>query len=140
MKKYWMKSLAVLVLSVFVISCGRQECTNENPVFNSFAPETKEYKTELVNQLQRMDKSTLTYWFDKYQKTGEQEYIHVSIKGGGLCAKGVMAVKQWGKLADIQKTKGAGYSGAELRNLQFDIQQNDAGTELVYKSVDEIID
>ena len=134
------KILTTFCLFIFVASCDRPECKNTNPVFDKYSPETKEYKDELIKQLKLIDNSKLTYWFDKYQKDNEHEYIYINIQGDGLCAKSMVTVKQWDKLAGIQKTEGKGYSGAKLKNFKFEIYQDSTKTELVYKSVDAIID
>ena len=140
MKSNLIKLLTITFTLVFITSCDRPVCKNTNPVFDKFSPETKEYKDELVKQLKRVDNSKLTYWLDKYQEADTQEFLYIFIQGDGLCAKGVVTVKQWNKLEGIKRTKGKGYVGAKLKNLKLDIYQDSANTELIYRDVDRIID
>ena len=134
------RTLAIFVFLIFTWSCNRPECNNTNPVFDQFSPESKEYKEELVNQLGKIDNSKLRYWFDEYQDIDKQEYIRVFIQGDGLCAKAVLAVKQWDDIRSIRQTKGKGYRGAELKKLRFTIVQDSVKTDLIYSGVDAIID
>lgn len=140
MKSNQIKLLTIAFTLVFITSCDRPVCKNTNTVFDRFSPETKEYKDELVKQLKQVDNSKLSYWLDKYQETDTQELLYISIQGDGLCAKGVVTVKQWNKIEGIKRTKGKGYIGAKLKNLKLDIYQDSANTELIYKDVDRIID
>ena len=134
------RSLAAFCFSLILISCDRPECINTNPVFDKYTPETKEYKDELVKQLNNVDQSDVRYWFEKYVKDGEREMIYVFIQGKGLCAKGVITVKQWGRISGIRRSKGMGYRGAELQGLKLDIVQDSVTTELFYRSAMDIID
>jgi len=137
MIKYLLKTVTIFSVSIFIVSCDRPECKNINPVFDKYSPETREYKNELVKHLKRIDNSKLSYWLDKYQEDDSLQYLHVFIQGDGLCAKGVVTVNKWDdKLEGIHKAKGKGYSGAELTNLKID----STNTELIYQSIDAIVD
>jgi hypothetical protein len=141
MRKYLSTSFNVLCVIVFMLACDKPDCKNTNPVFEQNRPETKAYKDELVKQLRQVDKSRLSFWFDGYQADGGARYLNVLIRGDGLCAKGILIVKEWDdKLEGIQKSKGVGYMGAELKNLQIDVYQDSAKTELIYQGVDTIVD
>ena len=141
MTKILIKTLTAFCLLSLTVSCDRPQCKNTNPVFDKFSPDEKEYKDELVKQLKVVDNSKLSYWLDKYQEDDSLQYLHVFIQGDGLCAKGIVTIKKLDdKLEGIQKAKGMGYSGAELTNLKFDIYQDSTKTELVYKSLDGIVD
>ena len=87
-----------------------------------------------------VDRSKLTYWLQKYEERGGQEYLHFYIQGGGLCAILVVTVNQWNKLEDVREKKGVSYRGAKFTNLQFDIEQNASNTVFIYKDFGRIID
>lgn len=137
------KSFTKLVLvSFFVIafSCNETE-VKPNQVFENYLPETKEYKDELVKQLNTIDKSKLTYYFDSYEEIDGKDYLHVTIEGKNLKANTLLLIKKWDiALQPIKEFKGKGYGGAELVNLKFDIQQTPENTEFVYAGAEELLD
>jgi hypothetical protein len=139
--KHLVRTIMIICMSTFILSCGRPECKNINPLFDKYSPETREYKNELVKQLKLANPSKLSYVLDKYQEDDSLQYLHVFIQGDGVCAKGIVIVKNWDdQIEGIRKTKGEGYSGVELINLKVDIYQDSARTELTYQSVDAIVD
>lgn len=137
------KSFTKLVLvSFFVIafSCNETE-VKPNQVFENYLPETKEYKDELVKQLDTIDKSKLTYYFDSYEEIDGKDYLHVTIEGKNLKANTLLLVKNWDiALQPIKEFKGKGYGGAELVNLKFDVLQTPENTEFVYAGAEELLD
>ena len=54
--KFKILSILLLVL-VLIASCDRPDCTNENPIFDNYNPNSKIYKDELVHQLKKIDQS-----------------------------------------------------------------------------------
>ncbi|MBK6963176.1 MAG: hypothetical protein IPH20_04360 [Bacteroidales bacterium] len=74
MKRQIRLFIFLTVLAVAFIACDRPECKNTNQIFDNYSPESNEYKTELAKQLDRIDNSKLTYWFNEYvenQWTGD---------------------------------------------------------------------
>ena len=141
MTKTLIKALTVFCFLTFIVSCARPVCNNTNTVFDKYSPDTKEYKDELVKQLAKVDKSNLTYWMDTYQEDNNSKYIHAHIQGDGLCAKIVLVVNASDKgIEGILRTKGLGYSGAELEDLKFDIKQDSTSTEFVFQEISGIVD
>ncbi|WP_296143834.1 hypothetical protein [uncultured Flavobacterium sp.] len=139
MKKYFTKFLLVFCFYI-VFSCSETE-VKTNPVFEKYLPETKQYKDELVKQLDTIDKSKLSYYFDSYEEINGLEYLHVTIEGKNLKADAIIQVKNWDdKIEIIRKFKGKGYGGAEMINLRFDIEKDTAKTEFIYAGVDELVD
>jgi hypothetical protein len=139
------KSLTSLVtifgLLVLMTSCDRPACENTNSIFAKFAPDTKEYKDELIKQFANVDKSQLSYWMDTYQEDNDSPRILVNIQGSGLCAKILLAVKDSDKgIEGLLAKKGVGYRGAELKDLTFDIQQDSVSTEFIFKEISGIVD
>jgi expansin (peptidoglycan-binding protein) len=67
--------------------------------------------------------------------------MNVDAEGDSLCATAHIKVTTWDdKLAGIKQSKGKGYSGAQLTNLQIEISKDTTGTVLIYKSVDAVTD
>ncbi|WP_264521362.1 hypothetical protein [Flavobacterium sp. N1994] len=141
MKKNTIKTLSVLYLLAFLLSCDRPVCKNTNPIFDKYTPDTKEYKNELGKQLAKVDTSQLSYWMDKYQEKNKAPYLWVYIQGDGLCAEVVLKVNDSHKgIEGILENKGKGYGGAELKNLKFDIKQDSIKTEFSFKEISGIVD
>lgn len=141
MTKNLIKTLTVVFLLTFIISCDRPVCKNTNTIFDKYSPDTKEYKDELVKQLAKVNKSKLSYWIDTYQEVNNSEYIHAHIQGDGLCAKIVLVVNGADKgIEGIIKTKGMGYRGAELEDLKFEIKQDSTSTEFIFQEISGIVD
>ena len=131
--------ISVLLL-LCLISCDRPECKNENPIFEVYEPNSKKYKDELVNQLNRIDKSKLTYWLQKYDEQNGKETLYFNIQGDGLCAILHLTIKNWNKLEDVREKKGVGRRGAEFTNLKFQINQDSISTDFIYVTYDRLID
>jgi len=115
--------LTLIALAAFFIACDRPDCKNTNPLFDRYSPDSREYKAELLRQLEIVDKAKLTYWFNQYIESDGQEQLFFNVQGDGLCAIIVINVKEWGKLKELRQKQGAGFRGAEFRNLQFDIKK-----------------
>ncbi|WP_113923531.1 hypothetical protein [Cognataquiflexum aquatile] len=78
---------------------------------------------------------------DSYQEKNNSQYIHAHIQGYGLCAKIILTLKGMDKgIEGIIKSKGRGYSGAELEDLKFEIKQDSLTTEFVFQQISGIID
>jgi hypothetical protein len=131
---------AFLGLIIFIFSCDKPDCKNNNPIFDKYTPNKEEYKAELVKQLSIIDKTKLRYWFSEYVESNGKEYLYFQIQGDNLCAKIVLKVEQWNKLEQLRQKKGVSYRGAEFINLQFDIKQDSINTEFIFRDFDEIID
>ena len=140
-----MKNLTI-ILTIFgflilTVSCEQPKCKNTHLIFDKYSPYTKQYKDELVKQLINIDKSKLTYWMDEYQEIDNSQNICANIQGDGLCAKIVLVVRGSDKgIQGILNAKGKGYRGAELKDLKFDIKQDNLSTEFVFKEISRVID
>lgn len=131
----------IIGLALLTVGCDTPTCKNTNSTFDKYAPDTKEYKDELVKQLATVDKSKLTYWMDTYQEDNNSKYINALIQGDGLCAKIVLTVNDSGKgIEDILKNKGKGYHGAQLEDLKYDIKQDSTSIEFVFQEISGIVD
>ena len=135
------KNIILLVLYIVTGSCDKPPCENTNPVFAKYAPDSKEYKDELAKQLNRVDKSSLTYWMESFATNGESPRMMAHIQGDGLCAKIVLLLKDSKDgVENIVERQGMGYRGAELKDLEYDVIQSNTGTEFVFKKVGSIVD
>ena len=131
----------ILALSLICfISCDRPRCNNKNLIFETFEPNSKKYKDELVAQLNSVDSSQLAYWLQKYDNQNGKETLYFNIQGDGLCAVLHLSVNHWNKLEHIRDRKGIGRRGAEFTNLKFQIYQDSSSTHFVYISYDRLID
>lgn len=138
-----MKKLQTLVLTAFLIitvSCGKTETKTVDPAFKNNAPESKAYKDELAEQLKTANTKKVNYYFEDYSEKNGIHYLNINIEGD-INAKTVITVnKPDDKLAEIIRTKGKSYYGAELKNLQLDVVKDSLTTEFIFKSVDEVVD
>jgi hypothetical protein len=133
--------LTIFGLAILVVGCDRPVCKNTNLIFNKYSADAKEYKDELVKQLATVDKSKLTYWMDTYQENNDAKLINIHIQGDGLCAKIILTINGSDKgIEGIIKSKGIGYSGAELEDLKFGIKQDSTSTEFVFQEISGIVD
>jgi hypothetical protein len=132
--------LVLVTFATLFIGCDRPVCKNTNPLFDKYSPDSREYKAELVKQLGIVDKSKLSYWFNEYAESNGQEQLFFNIQGDGLCAVIVLNVEEWGKLEELRQKKGMSFRGAKFTNLKFDIKQDPAKTEFIYRDFDKIID
>ena len=123
---------------IFFASCDRQECKNENTVFESNNFDSEEYKTELISQISKYD--NIEYWFDKYIEENGKEYIIVNAQNDSICAKAILLVYDWNKIEYIKRTKGKGYRGAKLKGFSFIVEKDSFATDLIYKDILRIID
>ena len=141
MKINIIKTLSVFYLFIFIVSCERPVCNNENPIFDTYSPNEKEYKDELAKQLAKVDKAQLTYWLDTYKEDGSTKYISAHVQGEKLCAQIVLTINGSEKgIEGILRNKGKGYTGAELKNLKFNLNQDSEGTEFVFQEISSIVD
>ncbi|PJJ84422.1 hypothetical protein [Mucilaginibacter auburnensis] len=130
--------IATAVLLLFVAS----SCTSpdENKIFANYAPSAPEYKRELIRIFLTDGTKNFQFNFKELVNFNSQTYMKLNITGAGTNAEALVAVTNWTKLEDIQRTKGLGYAGAELKNLQLDIAKSEAEPILSYRTLDRIID
>jgi hypothetical protein len=116
------------------------DCHNSNPVFDNNTPDSKMYRNELARELSGRNKKDIGYWIDHDTRVGGKDYLLVFVQSDSLCAKMQMEVHNWGTLSHVKEVSSKSYSGAGLKNLQYDIVQDTAGARFVYKDVERIID
>ena len=124
---------------VALVSCNNETNRLSNPVFEKFSPAAREYKDELAEKL-KSDPEEFHYTFNSLVEQGGKEYLDIEVEGDDFTAKGLVLVNNWAKLEEIKRTKGQGYSGAELRGLQIKVEENSSGATLVYQDIEKIVD
>ena len=132
--------LSFLFIVILFQSCDRPDCTNTNPIFDNYTPESEIYKYELNRVLQEVDRSQLTYWLKDYKEFQKTEYLYFYIQGDDLCAVIPLQMLHWNKLEELKPKKGSGRFNAEFVNLKFDVVTDSTSTEFIYSSYDWIID
>ena len=132
--------LCLCITFFYLAGCsGKPACRNANLIFEKLTPGTKEYKSELAKQIQKTGSDNLRYWFVHYAKKGTSEYILVQVRGADLCAMAEIQVNNWGKISNMRREPG-GYSGAELKGLEIDTEDDSSGTNFIFRNVDRIMD
>ena len=120
-----------------LLSCNN--ASNTNKIFVGFDANSIQYKQELAKQI-AANGDNLTYTFNKYLVINKQPYLDITVSGNNINAKGLVLVNNWNKLEGIKRTKGEGYTGAELDDLKLDIVKSNSGPVLIYKDLDWIVD
>jgi hypothetical protein len=123
---------------VALASCNNETNRSGNPVFEKFSPASREYKDELAKKLQS-NPAEFHYTFNCLVEQEGKEYLDIEVEGDDFTAKGLVLVNNWTKMEAIKKTKGQGYSGAELRGLKLKVEENPSGANLVYDDVEKIV-
>lgn len=134
--------LSLLLITTFT-ACDRPECKNNNPVFDKYTPEQREYKAELIKQLKATKSNTLRFWIDQYIAREGRTFMSVYVQGDGLCAKGILDITDvptGNRLQYYKQVGGGGYSGAELDGLKFRIDSSNGDYQFIYENVKRIID
>ena len=133
--------LLFVSLALLFAACDRPECKNTNPVFDQFAPDSKEYKAELAVQLKKVNAGKLSYWIDKYQHQEEKDFMTIHVQGDGLYAKTILDItNDGGRFSQLKSVKGGGYSGAGLSGLKFRIDSSGGEFNFVFESLNRIVD
>ncbi len=141
MKYHIARSLIMLVVAVGgLMSCNSSDPGDPSTFFTTHDPSSDEYHRELARQLRATDLSSITYTFERYEKIDGNDCIVVDIVADDFTAIATMRVESWDGLESIRATKGQGFSGAELKDLTFEIREGPPGTEFVYSNVGAIID
>jgi hypothetical protein len=129
-----MKQVIICISIAFVfISCQKHKCTSTNPVFAQYSPNDNEYKQELIRQLKQRDPAAVHYYIEKYIERNKKPWMIVSIESEGLCAKGVIDIKNENKLKEFKNVKGLSYTGAEIVGMQYFIDSANWGYNFIFE-------
>jgi len=128
----------VLIVCCFLAACDARISKNNEPVFNNFKPESKEYRSRLAQFIMN-EQEELTYVFKKYI---DDDTIEIIVSGNSFVADCTVKVYDWKGIEGIKKAKGGGYSYAELDGLQLEVQGlgSSKGETFVYKDINYIND
>ena len=132
--------LPALALIALQTSCDRPECKTTDPAFINFTPDSKEYKAELIRELDAVGYSNVGYWVDNYSVKEGVEYMTVYIQGRSVCAKGILNITKGTGLEHYKEVKGKGYSGAKLRGLRYTVDSANGNYNFIFEQVDGIVD
>ena len=77
-----------------------------------------------------------TYTFEGYENKDGKDYIKVAAESDSNDTTFVVLVTNWQKLEEIQRTKGQGYQGAELKGFKTTFSNG----EFIYKDLDSLVD
>ena len=112
----------------------------ENPVFAKYAPESIEYKTELLNLLSHSDPKQAGFRIDHYEPRERKEYLYLNVAGESFWGTMILTIENWGKLKEVKDHKGMGYSGAIIEDLEYTVKRSSNDIEFVYHNCKGIID
>lgn len=131
-----------IFLFVALLSCSKPDCTNSNPVFNKYAPNTKQYNEELARQLKKHKPNQLRYWIESTAISGNREYLVAEVQGEDLCAMLWLDITNDGdrKMEHVKLVKARSYEGAALLGLKYQVAENEDGYHFVYQSVEVVLD
>ncbi len=137
------RCLTLLVLSfLFTLSgCDQPTCESTHLTFTTYAPEAKVYREKLATQLASLQDSEPRYWVDSYHEANGSTYLRAAVNGTEFCAQMDLLVEGTSAgIAGIINSKGAGYRGAELVDLEYTVRQGSAGPEFVFQRVGRVVD
>lgn len=137
-----MQFRTILLLTILCSACDRPECTNHNPVFDQYPPDSLEYEQELAIQLKRNSNNDLTYWIalNSYYKAGGSHYMKVNVQGGSLCAIACFDITGATGLDNYLNVKGKSYGGAQLKYIKYHIDSSNGSYHYYLDSIGQIID
>lgn len=131
----------ILISAVLAISCNKSTCIEKNPILENNDSNSEVYKAELAKQLQSVDKSKISYYLKSYHKENDSKYMMVNIESKDLCGQMKIDFEDSTKGAEsIIDAKGKSYSGAELKDLVYEIKQDADNVKFVFVSLDGIVD
>ncbi|MFK7933290.1 MAG: hypothetical protein AB8G22_07260 [Saprospiraceae bacterium] len=115
-------------------------CQSENPVFQEFAFDTKEYQRELIKLLKTSDLSNTYFYFGKYV---DPQHIMIQVQNENICAEALVTVRRMeGKgqfMNHLMEKKAVSYGGP-LLGVVFAYQDDVDNPEIVLTSVSRIVD
>jgi hypothetical protein len=121
-------------------SCTEQVPTNALHVFDNTQPESAEYRKALARLIREDKDDRLQYIFDQYLEQDGKTYLSVSVLTDSLNAKALVEIKHTRGIEKLVENKGAGYSGAELVDLQVTVEDSATSPRLIYNAIAFITD
>jgi hypothetical protein len=131
-------TLLILIPLILSASCHRPECRNDDPIFDQNKPGSTIYNRELMKEMQLVDAQNMRYWYDSSLHVNGHEYLVLHVQGKNVCAVAEVLVED--KKIRRELRNGAGYRGAELKDVHI-VAREDRGKEiLVLKGIGRIVD
>jgi hypothetical protein len=131
-------ALLILLSLIISASCDPPECRNDNPAFDQNPPGSTQYNRELVKQMQLANAKDIRYWYDSSFVHDGNEYMVIHVQGKNLCAVAEVVVEDKDVKGELRN--GAGYRGAELKDVHIAARENSGKEILVLKSIGRISD
>lgn len=121
-------------------SCNKPDCTNNRGVFSKYQPDDIAYKRELARLVDSIGKDNLQYWINSYSKPHEKDIMYTHVQSESVCAIAVFDITGTHGLQHYKDVTGKGYSGAELRGVDYTVDRNDTAINFIMNNVEHIID
>ena len=134
--------LFALIALCTMSACMMDASCPNNEVFKKYTPDSREYKAELVRQLQNFNTEKLNYYIENYSELENKQYLLVVINDDKLCALIKMDITNCDndKLWWVKDKKGKGYSGAGLHRPKFRIDSTDGDYKFILDDLRRISD
>lgn len=127
-------------LIILVAGLGLTSCKNSvDPILSKYPADSKQYKDQMAAKIQS-EGTSVRYTLENYFEEQGLTYLTVHAKGSDFEGDAIVLVNDWSKLSGIKRTKGIGYSGAELKGLTVDALDMPTGARLIFKDVHEVVD
>jgi len=115
-------------------------CKSENPIFQKYAYDTKEYQHELIQLLKASDLSDTYFYYGKYI---DAKHIMIQVQNDKVCAEALVTVRRMkGKgqfMNHLMAKKGVSYGGP-LLGVKLAYQDDEDNPEIILTSVRDIVD
>lgn len=131
-------SRILIPLLLLLFSCGaREECVTPG-ILASNEPSSETYKQELLRELKRMPEPH--FYLEQYMQTDGRDYILVIVQQEQTCMEALMQATGAKGLEEVIAKKGGGYHGAELAGLVYEVGHDATGTQIICRSVADVVD
>ena len=151
MKKL-VETFVVLLIFIFTSCENVGHCENQNPIFQQFEPNSKEYKNELIQKLESIGVNNVKFIItgcgnqEEFAEVSRREpkckdALYVRLEGNSLCAFATLLINKRDRhILDIFETESFGYRGAEIKGLRLEIINDSINPKLIYHGMDGIRD
>jgi hypothetical protein len=132
--------LSILAISGLFAGCDDPHCTNTNPIFDKYPLDSKEYNAELLKALNKEDGNELSFWINRYISVKDRHYMSVNAHGNRLCTEMIFEIGRVDRLEHYILVTGRGYSGAELKGVNYTPDSSNGSVHFVMTGLTRIID
>lgn len=124
-------------------SCNENiPCENNNPLFDNPDYNSQAYKAALDSTIKNNTGAEIHYYLEQFFVVNGEEYLLVNIKSKApLCAKAQVLLRSNNRVFDgIRATRGKGYSGSELVELEIRAEKNADTIVLIASDIKSVRD